>query len=224
VQHAGRAIRLGEAQLGQWRVDPRHADTELAHRLQPFLPPPARDDHAGSAALKTRMTKLAQAVDYLDYLWSIRNPRCSTARPSNASNERSPLERCALGTGADRSSPGKRCSAGVGGRKGKFYTPLRDALTGKKVSLPIHYTLALLPKEIADGFVFSRRRSRDVPGDRHRAWSRTCSGSPIPYHLARRVLCSGILAAARLGLWLLGKDKVDISHGADGVTGWWSSG
>ena len=33
--------------------------------------------------------------------------------------------------------------------KGKFYTPLRDALTGKKVSLPIHYTLALLPKEIA---------------------------------------------------------------------------
>ncbi len=37
--------------------------------------------------------------------------------------------------------------SGVG--KGKFYTPLRDALTGKKVSLPIHYTLALLPNDVA---------------------------------------------------------------------------
>jgi len=38
-------------------------------------------------------------------------------------------------------------SSGAG--KGKFYTPLRDAVTGKKVSLPIHYTLALLPKDVA---------------------------------------------------------------------------
>jgi hypothetical protein len=33
--------------------------------------------------------------------------------------------------------------------KGKFYNPLRDALTGKKVALPIHYAFALLPKEKA---------------------------------------------------------------------------
>ena len=33
--------------------------------------------------------------------------------------------------------------------KNKLYTPIRLTLTGKKVSLPIHYTLALLPKEIA---------------------------------------------------------------------------
>ena len=33
--------------------------------------------------------------------------------------------------------------------KNKLYTPIRLALTGKKVSLPIHYTLALLPKEVA---------------------------------------------------------------------------
>ena len=39
--------------------------------------------------------------------------------------------------------------AASGVSKGKFYTPLRDVLTGKKVSLPIHYTLALLPKEAA---------------------------------------------------------------------------
>ncbi len=38
----------------------------------------------------------------------------------------------------------------------------------------------------------------------------------ITWHGVFSVL--GILAAARLGLWLLSKDKVDISHGADGVT------
>ena len=37
--------------------------------------------------------------------------------------------------------------SGVG--KGKFYTPLRDALTGKKVALPIHYCFGLLPKHVA---------------------------------------------------------------------------
>ena len=37
--------------------------------------------------------------------------------------------------------------SGVG--KGKFYTPLRDVLTGKKVALPIHYCFGLLPKEVA---------------------------------------------------------------------------
>jgi len=38
----------------------------------------------------------------------------------------------------------------------------------------------------------------------------------ITWHGVFSVL--GILAAARLGLWLLSKDKVDITHGADGVT------
>jgi phosphatidylglycerol:prolipoprotein diacylglycerol transferase len=38
----------------------------------------------------------------------------------------------------------------------------------------------------------------------------------ITWHGVFSVL--GILAAARLGLWLLEKDKVDVSHGADGVT------
>ena len=38
----------------------------------------------------------------------------------------------------------------------------------------------------------------------------------ITWHGVFSVL--GILAAARLGLWLLGKDKVDVSRGADGVT------
>ena len=37
----------------------------------------------------------------------------------------------------------------------------------------------------------------------------------ITWHGVFAVL--GILAAARLGLWLLGKDGVDTSHGSDGV-------
>ena len=43
----------------------------------------------------------------------------------------------------------EKAVAESGVSKGKYYTPLRDILTGKKVSLPIHYTLALLPKEVA---------------------------------------------------------------------------
>src|SRR3989442_14497371 len=38
----------------------------------------------------------------------------------------------------------------------------------------------------------------------------------ITWHGVFSVL--GILAAARLGLWVLGKDKVDVRNGADGVT------
>jgi phosphatidylglycerol:prolipoprotein diacylglycerol transferase len=38
----------------------------------------------------------------------------------------------------------------------------------------------------------------------------------ITWHGVFSVL--GILAAARLGLWLLEKDKIDVTHGADGVT------
>src|SRR5260370_39852349 len=46
------------------------ADTELPHRLQPFLSNLTLETIMQAVpALKTRMTKLAQAVDYLDYLW-----------------------------------------------------------------------------------------------------------------------------------------------------------
>src|SRR5260370_26454544 len=70
VQHAG--ARFDWEKLNwinrQWieAID----DADLAQRLQPFDP---RLDEAtirrAVPALKTRMTKLADAADYLDYLW-----------------------------------------------------------------------------------------------------------------------------------------------------------
>ncbi len=150
VQHAGARFDWEKLNWvnGEWIR--AMADTELAHRLQPFLP---NLDEAtimrAVPALKTRMTKLAQAVDYLDYLWFDPQPpvldsetkqrvQQAIAALNGARWEPEPIEAALENAVAE---------SGVG--KGKFYTPLRDALTGKKVSLPIHYTLALLPKEIA---------------------------------------------------------------------------
>src|SRR5712671_3607660 len=75
VQHAGARFDWEKLNWinGEWirAMD----DDELARRLQPFLP---RLDEAtirrAVPALKTRMTKLAQAVDYLDYLWTHPQP------------------------------------------------------------------------------------------------------------------------------------------------------
>src|SRR5437899_1326359 len=150
VQHAG--ARFDWEQLnwinGEWirAMD----DGELAGRLQPFVPnlDPAIIKRA-VPPLKTRMHKLAQAVDYLDYLWTDPPPpaldSATAERVRAAINvlkdvawEPEPIE-AALEKAVSES--------GVG--KGKFYTPLRDVLTGKKVSLPIHYAFALLPKEKA---------------------------------------------------------------------------
>jgi len=150
VQHAGARFDWEKLNWvnGEWIR--AMEDAELAKRLQPFLP---RLDEAtimrAVPALKTRMTKLADAVDYLDYLWLDPQPPVldgeTKQRVGNAIDvlkdvpwQPEPIE-AALEEAVARS--------GVG--KGKFYTPLRDALTGKKVSLPIHYTLALLPKEVA---------------------------------------------------------------------------
>jgi len=150
VQHAGARFDWEKLNWvnGEWIR--AMADTELAHRLQPFLP---NLDEAtimrAVPALKTRMTKLVQAVDYLDYLWFDPQPpvldsetkqrvQQAIAALNGARWEPEPIEAALENAVAE---------SGVG--KGKFYTPLRDALTGKKVSLPIHYTLALLPKEIA---------------------------------------------------------------------------
>jgi glutamyl/glutaminyl-tRNA synthetase len=95
------------------------------------------------------MHKLAQAIDYLDYLWLDPQPPMLDSETS---------ERVRKAVDALKDLPWEpepieaaleRAVAESGVSKGKFYTPLRDVLTGKKVSLPIHYTLALLPKDVA---------------------------------------------------------------------------
>jgi nondiscriminating glutamyl-tRNA synthetase len=150
VQHAGARFDWEKLNWinGEWirAMD----DGELARRLQPFLP---QLDEAtilrAIPALRTRMTKLALASEYLDYLWQ--DPEPPALDPDS-------IERLKLAAEAIRDvlwepEPIEHALEDVVARTGvsknKLYTPIRLALTGKKVSLPIHYTLALLPKDVA---------------------------------------------------------------------------
>ena len=150
VQHAGARFDWEKLNWINGEYIRKLADEELARRLQPFVPnlDPATIERA-IPPLKTRMHKLAQAVDYLDYLWT--DPAPPALDAATAERVRAainvlkdvPWEPEAI----EAVLEGAVEESGVG--KGKFYTPLRDIVTGKKVSLPIHYTLALLPKEVA---------------------------------------------------------------------------
>jgi glutamyl/glutaminyl-tRNA synthetase len=95
------------------------------------------------------MHKLAQAVDYLDYLWlEPEPPALDGDTKERVRSAIDVLQEVAWEPEAIEAAL-EHAVAASGVSKGKFYTPLRDVLTGKKVSLPIHYTLALLPKEAA---------------------------------------------------------------------------
>lgn len=150
VQHAG--ARFDWEKL-KW-INQQHirqlSDTELTRRVKPFAPDV--DDallKRAAPALKTRITMLAEATGYLDYLWT--DPLPPSLDPETSARVRAgadALKDVAWEPEAIEAALERAVEAsGVG--KGKFYTPLRDALTGKKVSLPIHYTLALLPKDVA---------------------------------------------------------------------------
>jgi glutamyl-tRNA synthetase len=150
VQHAGARFDWEKLNWINGEYIRGFDDKELARRLQPFLP---ELDEAticrAVPALKTRLPKLAAAQDYLEYLWTDPQPPALSA--DTAERVRAAIrvlqdvawEPEAIEAALERAVE----ASGVG--KGKFYTPLRDALTGKKVSLPIHYTLALLPKDVA---------------------------------------------------------------------------
>jgi glutamyl-tRNA synthetase len=123
-------------------------DDELAQRLQPFLP---QLDEAtikrATPALKTRIAKLSDAVDLLDYLWT--DPAPPVLDPDAVGRVRAAMEALkdvpwepaaihdALMAVVERSGLGPN----------KTFMPIRQAVTGKKISPPIDYTLALLPKE-----------------------------------------------------------------------------
>jgi glutamyl-tRNA synthetase len=150
VQHAGARFDWEKLNWinGEWirAMD----DAELATRLEPFLP--SLDEatvRRAIPALKTRMAKLADATEYLDYLW--KDPEAPALDPDS-------VERLKLAAEAIKDVPWQpelieqaleEVVTRTGISKNKLYTPIRLALTGKKVSLPIHYTLALLPKEVA---------------------------------------------------------------------------
>jgi nondiscriminating glutamyl-tRNA synthetase len=126
------------------------SDDELARRLSPYLP---QLDEAtirrAAPALKTRITKLADAVDLLDYLWT--DPAPPALDPDAAGRVRAAME--ALKDVPWEPAAIHDALKGVVERTGlgpnKTFMPIRQALTGKKISPPIDYTLALLPKEVA---------------------------------------------------------------------------
>jgi len=126
------------------------SDDELALRLQPFLPQlEEKTIRRAAPALKTRITKLADAADLLDYLWT--DPPPPALDPDAAGRVRAAMEALkdvtwepaaiheALMVVVEKSGLGPN----------KTFMPIRQALTGKKISPPIDYTLALLPKEVA---------------------------------------------------------------------------
>lgn len=150
VQHAGARFDWEKLNWinGEWirAMD----EVELAARLKPFLS--ELDDATivrAVPALKTRMTKLADAIEYLDYLW--KDPDPPALDPDQMKVMRSVVT--TLAGVPWQPEPIEHALEGIvsetGLSKNKVYTPMRLALTGKKVSLPIHYTLALLPKDVA---------------------------------------------------------------------------
>jgi glutamyl/glutaminyl-tRNA synthetase len=150
VQHAGARFDWEKLNWINGEYIRKLSEEQLAERLKPFAL--QVDDATLRRAvppLQTRLHKLAQAIDYLDFLWT--DPAPPALDPDNARRVRAaidavkdvPWEPEAIEAALEKAV----AESGVG--KGKFYTPLRDTLTGKKVALPIHYCFALLPKDVA---------------------------------------------------------------------------
>ena len=150
VQHAGARFDWEKLNWINGEYIRRLDDDELARRLKPFLPK-LDDDTIKRAvpALKTRMAKLADAAELLDYLWtdppapsidpeSVERIRAAIGALQNVEWEPAPIHD-ALMRVVDES----------GSKPNKVFMPIRLAVTGKKISPPIDYTLALLPKDVA---------------------------------------------------------------------------
>jgi len=150
VQHGGARFDWDKLNWINGEYIRAFSDDELARRLPPFLR--ELDDETirrAAPALKTRITKLADAADLLDYLWT--DPPPPALDPDAAGRVRAAMEALkdvtwepaaiheALMVVVEKSGLGPN----------KTFMPIRQALTGKKISPPIDYTLALLPKEVA---------------------------------------------------------------------------
>jgi nondiscriminating glutamyl-tRNA synthetase len=150
VQHAGARFDWEKLNWinGEWirAMD----DAELARRLRPFL---EQLDEAtimrAVPALKTRMVKLSDATALLEYLWTDPPPPTLDAeavervRAASAALQDVPWEPPAIHEALVRVVE----ASGLG--PNKTFMPLRLTVTGKKISPPIDYTLALLPREVA---------------------------------------------------------------------------
>jgi nondiscriminating glutamyl-tRNA synthetase len=150
VQHAGARFDWEKLNWINGEYIRKLSIDELTARTKPFVPQVDEDTLRKAApALQTRLHKLAQAIDYLDFLWTDPTPPALDAdaakrvRAAIEAVKDVPWEPDAIEVALEKAV------AESGAGKGKFYTPLRDILTGKKVALPIHYCFGLLPKHIA---------------------------------------------------------------------------
>jgi len=150
VQHGGARFDWEKLNWMNGEYIRKLSDEELTDRLKPFLPQlDAETIRRAIEPLRTRMYKLSQAVDYLDYLWT--DPAPPALDAETAQRVRAALDALKVTPWEPQpiESALEKAVETSGVSKGKFYNPLRDALTGKKVALPIHYAFALLPKEKA---------------------------------------------------------------------------
>jgi glutamyl-tRNA synthetase len=150
VQHAGARFDWEKLNWINGEYIRALEDGDLAKRLRPFVP---NLDEAtilrAVPALKTRLPKLAAATGYLEYLWTDPAPPVLAAETAERVKAAATVLDGVTWEPESIEAALEQAVAASGVGKGKYYTPLRDALTGRKVSLPIQYTLALLPKDVA---------------------------------------------------------------------------
>jgi glutamyl-tRNA synthetase len=126
-------------------------DEELMERLTPFLPELEEDTlRRAVPALKTRLRTLGEARALLEYLWTDPTP------PELPPDARERLQEAAAALEPiDKWEPEPihealmRVVEESGQGPNPTFMPIRQAVTGKKISPPIDYTLALLPKQVA---------------------------------------------------------------------------
>ncbi len=126
-------------------------DDELTARLRTFLPDLDEPTIKRAApALKTRLRTLGEAKALLEYLWN------DPPAPELSPEERQRVKAAAVALSLVQEwepAPIHHVlmqvveSSGLG--PNATFMPIRLAVTGKKISPPIDYTLALLPKDAA---------------------------------------------------------------------------
>jgi glutamyl-tRNA synthetase len=150
VQHAGARFDWDKLNWINGEYIRRLDDDELTSRLQPFLPSLDQATiRRAVPALKTRMSKLADATAMLEYLWTdppppeldpdaVERVRAAMVALKDVPWEPEPIHEALMAV-VEKSGLGPN----------KTFMPTRLAVTGKKISPPIDYTLALLPKAVA---------------------------------------------------------------------------
>jgi len=151
VQHGG--ARFDRKKL-DW-IDGEYiralSDEDLTARLKPFLPELDGETlRRATEPLKTRITKLGEARELLEYLWT--DPPPPELAPDDLDHLRTAagvLSNVKDWTPPDIEEALMQLVESSGLKRNAVFMPIRLAVTGKKISPPIDHTLALLPRQKA---------------------------------------------------------------------------